>query len=691
MPPRRAATASSSLSSTKSSLSSTSLKRTANKSAARRRHHGWDNDSASKHSHSSLEVLLAWLTTAGNYSRWAARSSGSSHQSAKGSGEGRLSLCKEVNALLRRGGIAHRKDMDVYAKIVVIEKSFHAAKKWLEETALMPKFLHGSAGKDVEANVYQLCRHYKELAPAFAATNNETAAAEVVDIDGDEDEDDDEEDGGDKSDTTTNTDDAEEKPRAHGETAANETAREERAPSRDETVNESVNKISSSQPELYTLSPVHDETPAAVNTSSANASPQQQAAESRTPRAVTNRRVQEDEYEETKENGPPEPDPQDSQRSSPSPGSPNKLKRIRQRISSQLSDDEVEPPVQSASPQPSQQKQNGTPIAPPSALTFTRALVTVQRGDVGSPASEKTAAAARQIEKPSIAPKRKTSGLLKDAIAASSAELSPPSARKKQKTQWMEQQELKKQQQLQIEQGEEKLVKQLQHEYHKKTQLQQQEELKKKKQQQQEELKKKQQLHQEELKKKHQQRQEELSKKKQLEHERKKQQELDELKKKSQRREDLLMKKKQQEEAELNKKQQVLDELKKRQQRREDLLTKKKKQQEEDELNKKQQQQEETHKKPSAVSIQPVSKSLEGFESQHEQPKQRHPDELQAILRACEVENKHRHTLFDLECDNLMQELEEKKIKVIYETALARKKLLDIGVAQSEVDRILPL
>lgn len=629
MPPKRAATATSSSSSRKS---------------VRRPHHGWHNDSASKHSRSSLDVLLEWLTTPGNYSRWAARSAS---PSTKSNGEGRLSLCKEVNALLQREGIAHRKDMDVYAKIVVIEKSFHAAKKWLEETALMPKFLHGTAGKDVEANVNQLCRHYKELAPAFAATNNETAASEVVDID------DDEEDGGGKSDTTTSTDDAEEKPRASngqnnqvGTNGTNDAGGGKQGPlSRDDITNESIDEMLSSQPELYTLSPVHDETTVAVSITtitsvSTTASPQRQSEENRTPRTV-----QHDEYEETKENGPPEPDSpsQESQRSSPSPGSSNKFKRIRQRIASELSDDETEPPVSSNSPQQQQQKQQqGTPVAPPSATTFTKVLATVQRGDVGSPAREK-AAVARLIEKPSIAPKRKTSGLLKDAIAATSAELSPPSARKKQKTQWTEQQELKKQQQ-----EEEKLVKQLHQEYPKKQEQQQEEELWKKKQRQ-EELSKKKQLHQEELKKKHQQRQEELSKKRQQEYERKKQQELEELKRKQQRREDLLVKKKQQ-------------------------------------------QEEEAAKKANAISTQVVAKSQDQPAIQHQMLKPpRHPEELQAILRACEDEREQRHALFQLQCDKLLQELEEKKIKVVYETALARKKLLDIGVAQSEVDRILPL
>ncbi|GAB9465851.1 hypothetical protein Gpo141_00003241 [Globisporangium polare] len=635
MPPKRAATAGS--------------------KSARRAHHGWHNDSASKHSRSSLDVLLAWLTTPGNYSRWAARSSGFNSSATKANGEGRLSLCKEVNALLQREGIAHRKDMDVYAKIVVIEKSFHAAKKWLEETALMPKFLHGMAGKDVEANVNQLCRHYKELAPAFAATSNETAASEVVDIE------DDEENDGAKSDTTTSTDDAEEKPRAingHNEqVTANEAAGGEQGPpSRADIANESIDEMSSSQPELYTLSPVHDKPPGTVaiaTTTTSSTSPQQQKQVSENG---SHRSVQYDEFEETKENGPPEPDSpsQESQRSSSSPASSNKFKRIRQRIASQLSDDEAEPPVSSASSEQQEQqqaKQQGTPIAPRSATTLTKVLATVKRGDVGSPAREKTVAA-RQIEKPSIAPKRKTSGLLKDAIAATSAELSPPSSRKKQKTQWTEQQELKKKQQQ--EQEEEKMVKQ---EYLKK---QQQQELEKtKEEQQQEELKRKKVLHQEELKKKHQLRQEELSKKRQQEYERKKQQELKELKKKQQRREDLLNKKRQQEEDEASRK--------------------------------KQEQEEAASKKTNAVSTPSVLRSLEKSESQQQQQQQRHPEELQAILRACEDEREQRHALFQLQCDKLMQELEEKKIKVVYETALARKKLLDIGVAQSEVDRILPL
>uniref|UniRef100_K3WL05 Uncharacterized protein n=1 Tax=Globisporangium ultimum (strain ATCC 200006 / CBS 805.95 / DAOM BR144) TaxID=431595 RepID=K3WL05_GLOUD len=103
------------------------------RSPSRRRYIGWHNDSASKRSRSSEALVLTWLTTPGNYARWRTQQRGPTADS-----ESRSALCSEVNALLHSNGIQHRKDRDIYNKIQAMEKSFLAAKRWLQETGLIP-------------------------------------------------------------------------------------------------------------------------------------------------------------------------------------------------------------------------------------------------------------------------------------------------------------------------------------------------------------------------------------------------------------------------------------------------------------------------------------------------------------------------------------------------------------------------
>lgn len=165
---------------------------TSSNSPARRKYFSWTGDNAARGSQSSQDVLLAWLATPRNCARWAA---------ARQSREARIELCREVVVQLRTAGIRHRSDTDVYARLGAVERGFLSAKRWLEETALLPAFLGGRASKDVVAHVRQLCTHYKELAPAFAATSNAAAAAKVVDIgDDDDDEEGENEEGGEKGD-----------------------------------------------------------------------------------------------------------------------------------------------------------------------------------------------------------------------------------------------------------------------------------------------------------------------------------------------------------------------------------------------------------------------------------------------------------------------------------------------------------
>ncbi|RLN97204.1 hypothetical protein BBJ28_00004589 [Nothophytophthora sp. Chile5] len=50
-----------------------------------------------------------------------------------------------------------------------------------------------------------------------------------------------------------------------------------------------------------------------------------------------------------------------------------------------------------------------------------------------------------------------------------------------------------------------------------------------------------------------------------------------------------------------------------------------------------------------------------------------------------------RQRLFELECERLKSDIETKNVQLMLEKTLARKKLLDAGISQQEVDRIFPL
>lgn len=54
-------------------------------------------------------------------------------------------------------------------------------------------------------------------------------------------------------------------------------------------------------------------------------------------------------------------------------------------------------------------------------------------------------------------------------------------------------------------------------------------------------------------------------------------------------------------------------------------------------------------------------------------------------------EQERQRAIFRLECERLKYEIEGRQVQLVYEKALARRKLLDAGVPQDEVDRILPM
>ncbi|RLN98983.1 hypothetical protein BBJ28_00000967 [Nothophytophthora sp. Chile5] len=135
----------------------------------------WDSDSATTGGKTSISVLLEWLSTPNNYARW--RDGKSQH------GETREMLCSEIKAAMHRHGIRHRENANIRTQISELERSFEAARTWLEQGSYDPHtFEHKSGGEPslaggdigrgpVEAHVLRLCRYYHVLNDIMGQTD----------------------------------------------------------------------------------------------------------------------------------------------------------------------------------------------------------------------------------------------------------------------------------------------------------------------------------------------------------------------------------------------------------------------------------------------------------------------------------------------------------------------------------------
>ncbi|CAI5733204.1 unnamed protein product [Peronospora destructor] len=113
----------------------------------------WDSDRVSAGSASSLDVLIAWLTTPGNAERW--------HQ------EKPVAMCREIIALLKKNDISHREVSDVRTKIWMLEKKFVSAAAYLSMKGQTDAFQRGEADQEVVTELLKLCPLYRELVPVF--------------------------------------------------------------------------------------------------------------------------------------------------------------------------------------------------------------------------------------------------------------------------------------------------------------------------------------------------------------------------------------------------------------------------------------------------------------------------------------------------------------------------------------------
>ncbi|KAG9417072.1 hypothetical protein AC1031_001460 [Aphanomyces cochlioides] len=75
---------------------------------------------------SSMDILVSWLTTEGNYARW---KGGDKH-----SGSTKTTLAGQINLMMKKSGIHNRMAKDIIQKISTIESSYKEAKEWKENT-----------------------------------------------------------------------------------------------------------------------------------------------------------------------------------------------------------------------------------------------------------------------------------------------------------------------------------------------------------------------------------------------------------------------------------------------------------------------------------------------------------------------------------------------------------------------------
>ncbi|KAL4175104.1 hypothetical protein KRP22_000076 [Phytophthora ramorum] len=135
------------------------------------RHPSATADNAHPGSATSMDVILRWLTTAGNVKRWRT--------------EIRGPLCREIVDALLAVDIKHRDVQFVRYKVDAIEKKYIAAKQWLLETGMHDAFMRSKATKEVKAHVEHLCPPFRMLDPAFRGVPFTKKNAKTIELDAD--------------------------------------------------------------------------------------------------------------------------------------------------------------------------------------------------------------------------------------------------------------------------------------------------------------------------------------------------------------------------------------------------------------------------------------------------------------------------------------------------------------------------
>ncbi|RLN98970.1 hypothetical protein BBJ28_00000953 [Nothophytophthora sp. Chile5] len=113
----------------------------------------WDADSVAADSPTSMDVLLRWLTTPGNYRRWESDS--------------KRALSREIVVMLKEEGIMHRTPTGICRKIWTVVHAYATARSWLVSSGLHEAYGRGQVDQSVRDKVRQTCPRFDELAPTL--------------------------------------------------------------------------------------------------------------------------------------------------------------------------------------------------------------------------------------------------------------------------------------------------------------------------------------------------------------------------------------------------------------------------------------------------------------------------------------------------------------------------------------------
>lgn len=126
----------------------------------------WDLDRVLKFS--SEEVLVSWLVSDDNYTRW---------KSASRQGPiTRIDLCDEISDLLHAQRIYHRTNSAICRKIDYLEQSVKKADALLASNGFHSSNMLDHCGTRLRSEVLERCLHFEVLAPVITAYRQQSAS-----------------------------------------------------------------------------------------------------------------------------------------------------------------------------------------------------------------------------------------------------------------------------------------------------------------------------------------------------------------------------------------------------------------------------------------------------------------------------------------------------------------------------------
>ena len=118
----------------------------------------WSNDAKGPGHPSSVEVLLSWWTTEGNWSRYCG---------GEGTGESKMSIANEVARLIQAAGcLGKRTGKDVQNKIKSMSDHYKKAVDWLTQSG------NGCDDQTIHQKVTSICYYFYDLDPIMGSKNS---------------------------------------------------------------------------------------------------------------------------------------------------------------------------------------------------------------------------------------------------------------------------------------------------------------------------------------------------------------------------------------------------------------------------------------------------------------------------------------------------------------------------------------